>query len=115
MKRLALVGYGRIATKHLEVFRYAGREFVASVNRSAEGRLKAEREGGIPRTYSQINAMLDRERPTGLSAAFRQTRWQSPPLKSCHLEFRRCWKNLLPYRRSSWQTLRGWRPNTSRR
>jgi predicted dehydrogenase len=66
MKRLALVGYGRIAPKHLEVFRAQGAEFVACSNRSEEGRHKAEREGGIPRTYAQIDAMLDRERPDGV-------------------------------------------------
>lgn len=66
MKRLALVGYGRIAPRHLEVFRALGCEFVASCNRSERGREKAMSEGGIPRTYSAIDAMLDRERPDGV-------------------------------------------------
>jgi predicted dehydrogenase len=64
--RLALVGYGRIAPKHLEAFRALGAEFVAACNRSAEGRHKAEHEGGIPRTYAAIHEMLDRERPDGV-------------------------------------------------
>jgi predicted dehydrogenase len=64
--RLALVGYGRIAPKHLEAFRAMGAEFVAACNRSVEGRARAEREGGIPRTYAAIDEMLDRERPDGV-------------------------------------------------
>jgi predicted dehydrogenase len=64
--RLALVGYGRIAPKHLEVFRGMGCEFVACCNRSAEGREKATREGGIQRTYATIDEMLKRERPDGV-------------------------------------------------
>jgi predicted dehydrogenase len=64
--RLALVGYGRIAPKHLEAFRAQGAEFVACCNRSPEGRQKAESEGGIPRSYARIDEMLDRERPQGV-------------------------------------------------
>lgn len=66
MTRLALIGYGRIAPKHLEVFRALGAEFVASCNRSDEGRRRAETEGGIPRTYARIHEMLERERPEGI-------------------------------------------------
>ncbi len=66
MKRLALVGYGRIAPRHLEVFRALECELVASCNRSERGRQKAMSEGGIPRTYSAIDAMLERERPDGV-------------------------------------------------
>lgn len=66
MTRLALIGYGRIAPKHLEAFRALGAEFVASCNRSAAGREQAESQGGIPRTYSNIDEMLDRERPDGI-------------------------------------------------
>ena len=64
--RLALVGYGRIAPKHLEVFRALGCEFVACCNRSAPGREKATRDGGIERTYAKIDEMLERERPDGV-------------------------------------------------
>ncbi len=66
MRRIALVGYGRIAPRHLEVFRALDCEIVASCNRSERGREKAMSEGGIPRTYSAIDAMLDRERPDGV-------------------------------------------------
>jgi predicted dehydrogenase len=66
MKRLALIGYGRIAPRHLEVFRALECEIVASCNRSERGRQKASSEGGIPRTYSDAAAMLDKERPDGV-------------------------------------------------
>jgi predicted dehydrogenase len=66
MTRLALIGYGRIAPKHLEAFRALGAEFVASCNRSAKGREQAEAQGGIPRTYGDVDEMLDRERPDGI-------------------------------------------------
>ena len=60
---LALVGYGRIAPKHLEAFRALGARFVACCNRSAAGRAKATSEGGIEHTYASIEEMLDRHRP----------------------------------------------------
>lgn len=66
MKRIALVGYGRIAPRHLEVFRVLDCEIVASCNRSERGREKAQSEGGIAHTYSSVEAMLDRERPDGV-------------------------------------------------
>jgi predicted dehydrogenase len=66
MTRLALVGYGRIAPKHLEAFRALGCDFVACCNRSATGRERATAEGGIPRTYSEIPAMLAAEKPDGV-------------------------------------------------
>jgi predicted dehydrogenase len=66
MTRLALVGYGRIAPKHIEVFRALGAEVVAACNRSAEGRERAQTQGGIGRTYARIGEMLKRERPDGV-------------------------------------------------
>lgn len=66
MTRLALVGYGRIAPKHLEVFRALGAEFVACCNRSPSGRERASREGRIINTYAEIETMLERERPDGV-------------------------------------------------
>lgn len=66
MTKLALVGYGNIARKHLEVFRELGCEMVASCNRSEAGRAQAHKEGGIPRTYSNISEMLEREQPAGV-------------------------------------------------
>lgn len=66
MSRIALVGYGRIAPKHLAVLRAQGAEVVAACNRSAEGRARAESEGGIARTYAAIGEMIERERPDGV-------------------------------------------------
>lgn len=66
MTKLALVGYGNIARKHLEVFRELGCEVVASCNRSEAGRASAHQEGGIPNTYADITEMLDKERPEGI-------------------------------------------------
>ena len=66
MKRLALVGYGRIAPKHLEVFRALGADVVASCNRSVAGRQAAMNEGGITSTYADLGQMLDEVRPDGI-------------------------------------------------
>ncbi|HEY1784058.1 MAG TPA: Gfo/Idh/MocA family oxidoreductase, partial [Pirellulales bacterium] len=66
MKRLAIVGYGGIAPKHMEVFRALGCEIVASVNKSPQRREQARLEGGIPATYAALDEMLDRERPDGV-------------------------------------------------
>jgi predicted dehydrogenase len=74
MTRLALVGYGRIASRHLEVFRALGCEIVAACNRSAQGRERATAEGGVPAVYADIAEMLEREKPDGVvcSASFDQ-------------------------------------------
>jgi predicted dehydrogenase len=66
MTRLALVGYGRIAPRHLEIFRALGCDIVAACNRSQEGRRRAQVEGGIPVVYSDIVEMLEREKPDGV-------------------------------------------------
>ena len=66
MIRLALIGYGHNASKHIEVFRELGCTFVAACNRSEDGRRKAEVEGGIPRTYARIDEMLEGECPDGI-------------------------------------------------
>lgn len=66
MKRLALVGYGRIAPKHLEIFRHLGCEWVASCNRSEAGRQRAASEGGISATFDNVEEMLDRTNPDGV-------------------------------------------------
>jgi len=63
MKRLALVGFGRIALKHLEVFRALDCDFVAACNRSEEGRRKAEKEGGIQKTYQHPIDMVEKVQP----------------------------------------------------
>jgi len=66
VKRLAMIGYGRTAPRHIEVFRALGCEFVACCNRSEEGRRKAQIEAGIGRTYADIGEMIEREKPDGV-------------------------------------------------
>ena len=65
MPRLAFVGFGAIAEKHVEVFRALGANLVASCNRSEEGRKKARERGGISSTYSEVASMVEKERPEG--------------------------------------------------
>jgi predicted dehydrogenase len=64
--RLAVVGFGDIAQKHLAVFRALGATVVAAANRSPEGRRKAKHDGGIERTYSDAETMAECERPDGI-------------------------------------------------
>lgn len=64
--RLALVGYGRIAPKHLEVFRALGAIVDACCNRSEGGREKAVGEGGIKRVYRTIPELIEGEKPDGI-------------------------------------------------
>ena len=66
VKRLALAGYGRIASSHLEAFRSLDCEFVACCNRSAKGRQSALKHGGFPRVYADIPTMLETEKPDGV-------------------------------------------------
>ncbi len=65
MTRLALVGYGRIAPKHLEVFRALGCEWTGACNRSEFGRAGAK-TAGIPRVYAGISEMMRAEKPDGV-------------------------------------------------
>jgi len=64
--KLVLIGYGAIAARHLEVFRDLGLGIPASCNRSAEGNRRAEREGGMERTYTDSVVMIEREKPDGI-------------------------------------------------
>ena len=66
MKKLALIGFGKIAPKHLAAFRSLGAEFVASCNRSESGRRRASDEGLIANTYDSIPKMLEQESPDGV-------------------------------------------------
>ena len=61
MPHLGLIGYGKVATHHLEVLRDLGGDVVAACNRSEEGRRRARDEGNIPRTYEHIEDMLSTE------------------------------------------------------
>jgi predicted dehydrogenase len=66
MKRLAVIGFGNIAPKHMEVLRALDCEVVAAVNRSPEGHQRATGEGGIPVSYDSVAEMMDRARPDGV-------------------------------------------------
>ncbi len=66
MIRLGLIGFGRIAPRHIEVFRALGCEIAAACNRSEEGRRRAKNEGGIERTYRSIAEMLAKEELEGV-------------------------------------------------
>lgn len=65
MTNLALVGFGAIAEKHLEVFRDLGATVCAACNRSEAGRARSL-AAGIPRTYEDPLLMVERETPDGL-------------------------------------------------
>jgi len=64
--RLALVGYGRIAIKHISVFQNIDCNIIAACNRSEEGRNNAKNEGFIKNTYSNIKEMIHKETPDGI-------------------------------------------------
>jgi predicted dehydrogenase len=66
MKRLAIIGCGNIAPKHVEVLRALDCNVVAAVNRSPEGHRRATGETGIPVSYESIAEMMDRQRPDGV-------------------------------------------------
>lgn len=66
MKKVALVGYGKFAPKHLEVLRALECDVVAACNRSEAGRKKATEEGKIPRTYATIGELIAKEKPDGI-------------------------------------------------
>ena len=64
--RLAVVGFGDIAQKHIAAFRSLGVNVVAATNRSPEGRRNAEQNGPIERTYADADRMVEHERPDGI-------------------------------------------------
>lgn len=66
MIKIAIIGYGNIAKKHIEVFRALGCEIVASSNRSEVNNLKAKNEGRIQKTYTDFHEMLRNEKVDGL-------------------------------------------------
>jgi predicted dehydrogenase len=65
MTRIAIMGYGAIAQKHIEVFRSLGAEIVASCNRSQAGRDRAF-AAGIPSVFGDIDEMVDRSKPQAI-------------------------------------------------
>lgn len=64
--RLAVVGLGDIAQKHTAAFRALGANIVAAVNRSPEGRRRAQQDAGIPHTFADVATMVERDRPSGI-------------------------------------------------
>ena len=66
MIKLGLIGYGKVAQEHINVFRSLDAEVVASCNRSEKGRKMASREMNIPRIYASIVEMLDKEDLDGI-------------------------------------------------
>src|SRR5687768_10258193 len=64
--KLALIGYGNIAKKHIEVFRALGCEIVASCNRSEAANAMAKMEGCIPSTYRNYFEMIEKEQPDAI-------------------------------------------------
>lgn len=64
--RIGLIGYGRIAPRHVEVFRSLDADVVAAVNRRAESRRHAQVVGGIRATYATVAEMVARESPDAL-------------------------------------------------
>lgn len=65
IKRVAIVGFGNIARKHMDVFRAQGAEVIASANRSGEKREEALK-AGIPTVYADFHEMIRKEQPEGL-------------------------------------------------
>jgi predicted dehydrogenase len=66
MTRLGLVGFGKVATSHLEVFRALGADVVAACARSERSRERARAVGGIKRTYPSAQEMVAAERLDGV-------------------------------------------------
>lgn len=66
MKKVAIVGYGKFAPKHLDVLRALECDVVAACNRSEAGRKKAIEEGKIPRAYATIGELIAKEKPDGI-------------------------------------------------
>ncbi len=64
--RLALIGYGNIAKKHIEVFKHFGVNIIASCNRSEAGNVAAKEEAGIRKTYTNYIEMAEKEAPDAI-------------------------------------------------
>lgn len=68
MPRISLVGYGRIALKHLEVFQALGCPIASVCDASADRRRAAASESGLARSYASVAEMIEAERPDGIVA-----------------------------------------------
>ncbi len=63
--KLAIIGFGNIAIKHLEVANYLCIDVVASCNRSEQGNQLAKAHG-IAHTYTDYHVMIETEKPDAL-------------------------------------------------
>lgn len=68
MIKLGIIGYGKIGSKHHQVFDALGAKVITSCNRSEAGRQRAK-EAGIPNTYSSFHEMLKKEKLDGVVCA----------------------------------------------
>jgi predicted dehydrogenase len=66
LKRIAIIGYGNIAKKHIEVLHEKGCEIVASCNRSSTKNELARAEAGIQNTYTDYHQMIKDTQPDGI-------------------------------------------------
>lgn len=66
MKKIAIIGYGNIAKKHIEVFRALECEIIASCNRSDEKNKLAKETEGIPNIYTDYHKMIEETKPDGI-------------------------------------------------
>ncbi len=66
MRRIAVIGFGNIARKHIEVFRAHGCQIIASCNRSESSNYLASAEIGIPVTYQDYHKMITETKPEGI-------------------------------------------------
>lgn len=65
MKKIGLIGFGKIAAAHQKAFDYLKTPIQFSVNRSEAGRQKAL-DAGIARVYSDMHEAIQTENPDGL-------------------------------------------------
>ena len=64
--KIAIIGYGNIAKKHVQVLRALGCTIIASCNRSAESNEKARAELGIDEVFVDYREMVEKIQPDGL-------------------------------------------------
>ena len=65
MKKIGLIGFGKIAAAHQKAFDYLKTPIQFSVNRSETGRQKAL-DAGIARVYADMHEAIQTENPDGL-------------------------------------------------
>ncbi len=65
MKKIGIIGFGKIARAHQEAFEYLGHPIQFSVNRSEAGRQKAI-DAGISNVYSDMHEAVQIEKPDAL-------------------------------------------------